>query len=230
MLILLPPSEGKQSGGTVHWYPSSGHFGVQLQEPRGIINALLTDDRVPLPVGARRTIPFSLPAFQRYNGVVWKHLDPSSFSDETRDRARLSVVAVSAVGGLFAYDDPVPEYKLKVGASFQGTGSVSKIWLPFLGKVIQTELQRSDHEGHRYVIDLLALEQSAAITRPAGLPWHRVELFGPNGERSGHNGKAAKGRLARSLLEIDDPEQLLVDLLKGRLSKDLDGWIPRLSA
>jgi hypothetical protein len=96
--------------------------------------------------------------------------------------------------------------------------------------VIQTELQRSDHEGHRYVIDLLALEQSAAMTRPAGLPWHRVELFGPNGERSGHNGKAAKGRLARSLLEIDDPEQLLVDLRKGRLSKDLDGWIPRLSA
>ena len=229
MIIILPPSEGKQAGGIVPWYPSSGRFGPNLQQPRGIILSLLNDESTPLPVGARRILTPSLPAFQRYNGVVWKHLDPSSFSDEIRDRASLSVVVVSALGGLFAYNDPVPEYKLKVGASFPGRVSVSKIWLPYLGKVIDIELQKTCHNGHRYVIDLLALEQSIAIARPAGLPWYRVELLGPNGERSGHNGKSAKGRLARRLLEIDNPEKVLGELLHGETLKDIDGWIPRIS-
>jgi len=230
MLILLPPSEGKEPGGTDLWNPNSGRFGAQLQEPRDVVNALLNDESVPLPAGARRTVPVSLPAFQRYNGVVWKHLDPASFTDKMLVRALASVVVVSAIGGLFAYDDPVPEYKLKVGASLRGIGAVSKMWLPFLGKAIELELQKDCHDGQRYVIDLLALDQSAAMKRPAGLPWYRVELFGPKGERSGHNGKAAKGRLARSLLESDEPEKDLDDILKGCFFEDLDGWIPRLSS
>ena len=228
MLLLRPPSEGKTPGGTDPWTTDSGRFGVALHELRTTVNNALVNPDVPLPAGARRTNPVSLPAYQRYSGVVWKHLSPATFTDETFRRACDQVAVVSAVGGLFAFADPVPEYKLKVGASFREVGSVAKLWQPQLGAFINEELRRVTHDGQRFVIDLLALDQAAAVRRPEGLPWYRVELLGPGGQRSGHNGKAAKGRLARALLDAIDPEQFLHDLLLGTTVLDLDGWAPRL--
>lgn len=228
MLLLLPPSEGKTPGGTNPWTTDSGQFGVALHELRTTVNNALDNLDVPLPAGALRTQPVSFPAYQRYSGVVWKHLSPATFTEETFQRACDQVAVVSAVGGLFAFADPVPEYKLKVGATLREVGSVAKLWQPHLGAVIDDELRREPHDGQRFVVDLLALEQAAAVRRPEGLPWYRVELLGPGGQRSGHNGKAAKGRLARALLDAEDPEQFLNDLLHGTSALDLDGWAPRL--
>jgi len=228
MLLLLPPSEGKTPGGTDPWTTDSGRFGVTLHELRTTVNNTLNNPDLPPPAGARRTNPVSLPAYQRYSGVVWKHLNPTTFTAETFRRASDHVAVVSAVGGLFAFTDPVPEYKLKVGASLRQVGSVAKLWQSQLGAAIDEELRREPHDGQHYVVDLLALEQAAAVRRPEGLPWYRVELIGPGGQRSGHNGKAAKGRLARALLDADDPEQFLRELLHGAAALDLDGWAPHL--
>jgi cytoplasmic iron level regulating protein YaaA (DUF328/UPF0246 family) len=143
--------------------------------------------------------------------VVWQHLDPATLDPLAARRASKSVVIVSALGGLHGWDDPVPDYKLKMSARTMATGPLAKFWLPHLAGLLP--------EGP--VIDLTALEQHAAVGRPDRADWIRVELIGPDGIRSGHAGKAAKGRLARRLLEIgvqvfDEPETP-------------DGWVLRLS-
>lgn len=223
MLLLLPPSEGKHPGGELPWVPGSGRYGRQLRDQRASIIDKLRDGHVTLPAGARRPVLVGLPASQRYSGVVWKHLSPGTLDDPAAHRAHLSLTVVSAVGGLFAFNDLVPDYKLKVGASIPDLGRVATFWQPHLGAVIAEELTTSRHDRSRYVIDLLAVEQAGAIIRPDGVAWYRCELVGPSGERAGHNGKAAKGRFARHLLSVDDP----LPLLDGWA--DPDGWTVRVS-
>ncbi len=55
----------------------------------------------------------SLPAWRRYTGVVWDHLDPASLAATDRRR----IVVVSGLLGLVRGDDPTPDYRLKMGAN-----------------------------------------------------------------------------------------------------------------
>lgn len=139
-----------------------------------------------------------LPAWRRYDGVVFQHLDPGSFSTEQHATASERIVVVSGLGGLFGFTDPVPEYRLKMGASLAPVGSVTKFWYPQLTEPIAA--------AGGTVIDLLPLEHASAVCRPAGVEWVRVELTGSDGRRAGHHAKAAKGRLARALLGVPDGE------------------------
>lgn len=209
MILLLPPSEGKAMGGEGMWDPSSGRYGSMLDRHRSVICSDLLNHE-SRPQHARFDTAGCLPAHQRYNGVVWKHLDPASLDPAAAAVARRSVLVVSALGGFFAWDDPVPGYKLKMSASTIATGRLTKYWLPVLSPLLRDTS----------VIDLTALEQSAALLRPRRSDWVRVELLGPQGQRSGHHGKAAKGRLARLLLERG-PE-----VLDGYV--DVEGWVARL--
>lgn len=209
MIIVLPPSEGKAPGGDGVWDPSSGRYGHQLATLRRQILDQLTDPDLR-PTGAVWAGGATLPAHRRYTGVVWRHLDPDGLSTDAEARARQSVVVASALGGLFGWDDPVPSYKLKMSAR-TALGTCARLWVPHLSTAL----------AGNTVIDLTALEQSAALARPDGADWIRVELVGPRGERSGHAGKAAKGRLARYLLEGG------MDVLDRYV--DPDGWTLRLS-
>jgi len=204
MYLLLPPSEGKAQGGSGSWDHHSGRFA--LAEQRSFV---LDAVRTAPPRSSVPPTGGSLPAFERYTGVVWQHLEPATLSATASRRARTQVLVASGLGGLFCWDDPVPSYKLKMAASTPQTGRLSKFWSRHLPSLL----------SDKPVIDLLALEQSAALPVPGEHQgWWRVELVGPTGERSGHNGKAAKGRLARALLSTDDP----IDLLGNY--EDLEGW------
>lgn len=140
----------------------------------------------------------ALPAWRRYDGVVFQHLDPASFSTEQHASASERIVVVSGLGGLFDFNDLVPEYRLKMGASLVPVGSVTKFWYPHLAEPIAA--------AGGTVIDLLPLEHTNAVRRPVGVKWVRVELTGSDGRRAGHHAKAAKGRLARALLGVPDGE------------------------
>jgi cytoplasmic iron level regulating protein YaaA (DUF328/UPF0246 family) len=210
MILLLPPSEGKASGGQGDWQVSSGRFGEVLGPLRRTVKRVLVDPELR-PSSSRWDGPQTLPAHRRYRGVVWQHLDPDTFDPAMTLRAANSVLVVSALGGFFAWDDPVPAYKLKLGARSEPTGVLSRFWRPALAPLLVGSP----------VVDLTALEQSAALARPVRSDWVRVELVGPDGARSGHHGKAAKGRLARSLLEHGP------DVLDRY--EDLEGWTLRLA-
>jgi uncharacterized protein len=203
---LLPPSEGKAPDGSdPGWSPDHGAVGDALAERRRtVVDALMAvggGDRKLLGVGGdhlERALQSNrsllgaptLPAWRRYTGVVWDHLDPASLTAAQRR----SIVVVSGLLGLVRADDPVPDYRLKMGVSLAPMGKLSRWWRPVLGPALATATRR------RTVVDLLPQEHRAAFTDTDRERFVVVDLVERSGAPGGHAAKAAKGRLARHLL------------------------------
>lgn len=213
LAILLPPSEGKAAGGgKPGWRPGHGEFGRALTRQRSELLAALDavggGDTKLLGVGGRnleearranlslRGSP-TLPAHQRYTGVVWDHLAPATMSAGVRRRAGESILVISGLLGLVGFDDPVPDYKLKIGASLPTVGKLATWWRESLSTTLNARLA-----GH-HVIDLLPNEHRTAWTPTpdAYASLRSVTFVEKSGQVAGHDAKAAKGTLARHLLE-----------------------------
>lgn len=212
LAILLPPSEGKAEGGrTPRWKVGSGSFGSALKSSRSEVVSALTaakgGDATLLGVNGKHLARAqeanrelegapTLLACERYTGVVWGHLSPSTLSAKARTRAAESVVVVSGLLGLVGFDDPVPDYRVKMGASLKPMGKLSTWWRDPLSKAL------NEWAAGRVVIDLLPNEHRAAWIPDDGLREHVVVTFvEKSGKVAGHDAKAAKGLLARHLLE-----------------------------
>ncbi len=221
LAILLPPSEGKAEGGHApRWKAGSGTFGSALRRPRTeVVAALLAakgGDAKLLGVNGKHLARAqesnrelegapTLPACERYTGVVWGHLSPDTLSTKARTRAVDSVVVVSGLLGLVGFDDPVPDYRVKMGASLKPMGKLSTWWRNPLSNAL------NDWADGRVVIDLLPNEHRAAWTPGDSMREHVVVTFvEKSGKVAGHDAKAAKGLLARHLLETHgDPMEAL---------------------
>lgn len=215
LVILLPPSEGKAPGGDgPAWSVDDGRFGPQLAAGRTrVINGLrrakggtakqlgAKADRLTAAKAANLGVVGAptLPAHARFTGVVWGHLDPPSLPARARRRAEAGVLVLSALTGITAWGDPVPDFRLTLSASVPPVGNVGAFWRPVLSPVLNAWL-----EGHT-VIDLLPNEHRAAwVPEPDRYDLRRPTLLHRNGTPAGHGGKAAKGLLARALLTSGD--------------------------
>lgn len=209
MFVLLPPSEGKASGGSGGWSPDDGRFGKALGPARrtvvdalvddighgdaarrskllGVKGANLTDavdDTLALPAG-----PPALKATERYTGVVWSHLDPAGLPTPGRAWTRKHVVVVSGLLGLVGANDPVPAYRCKMSIAPGGLGKLSRWWRPHLDAAL----------GTKPVVDLLPNEHADAVP-PRGSHWLTVRFETESGTAAGHHGKAGKGLFTRHL-------------------------------
>jgi len=215
LVVLLPPSEGKAPGGAgPAWAPAAGRFGARLADARAEVAAALSrvgggDERL-LGVGGRhleRAVAANrslvgaptTTAAQRYRGVVFDHVDVATLGPAARRRAARSVVVVSGLLGLVALDDPVPDYRLKMGARLAPFGVLARWWRPRLSPVL------AEHLRGAVVVDLLPAEHAAAWDRAAAT-WrvlYRVRFVERSGRAAGHDAKAAKGLLVRELLGTD---------------------------
>ena len=140
-LILLPPSEGKAGGGTGSpWADSPQSFPDLSVHRRKVIAALA--DAMAGPVEARSRIlgvgpakadeaaaanrsvdsTPTLPAIQRYTGVLYDALDYPALSAAVRHGVDRQVVIFSGLWGAVRPADPIPDYKLKMGATLPGLG------------------------------------------------------------------------------------------------------------
>ncbi|MEI2420883.1 peroxide stress protein YaaA, partial [Arthrospira platensis SPKY2] len=146
----------------------------------------------------------TLPVWQRYTGVVWEHLDPGSL--RAADRRRLLVF--SGALGLVRGDDPIPDYRLKMGGRLAPLGTMSAWWQPHLTSILEHLTRR------HLIVEMLANEQRAAYVAPstgsgrtastsgaATASGMTVTLLERDGKSGGHAAKAAKGLLARHLIE-----------------------------
>ena len=217
-LLLLPPSEGKAETGNQSrpWTPQLGAFGAVLETSRAqIVNQLRKDkggtQKLLGVSGAHLTRAQScnmqligapcLPAWQRYTGVVWDHLDLSSLTATQRNAFIKRIIVPSGLLGLVRADDHVPDYRLKMGARLAPFGTMSKFWNETITDALVAVVKK------RAVVDLLPNEHRAAIN------WNkldnvvRVDLVSHSGAVvGGHNAKAAKGLLARHLLVSTNSE------------------------
>jgi hypothetical protein len=206
--LLLPPSEGKASGGSgPAWITQRSHF-PELDDRRAevvrALAALRGGDEKLLGVGGNHlaqarlsnealATALSMPAWRRYTGVVWGALDVASLPANVKRRAMTSVVVPSGLLGLSTLADPTPEYRLKMGAALAPFGKLSTWWRPALGDAL------SEWAARRFVVDLLPNEHRAACSQ-ATMRGLSVTIVERDGRAGGHDAKAAKGRLARHLL------------------------------
>ncbi len=206
-MLLLPPSEGKAEGGNrrrAAWTPDSGSFGSALGDLRAeVVEALavagggdekllgVRGDHLVRAQSANTSLVGAavLPAWQRYTGVVWDHLDPTTLPAANHKR----IVVVSGLLGLVRGDDPVPDYRLKMSANLAPLGKLSTWWRAMLSAELAKVARR------RFVVDLLPQEHRAALAL-AGVDGVSLTLVDPTGKPGGHFAKAAKGELARAIL------------------------------
>jgi hypothetical protein len=220
--LLLPPSEGKaEGGGGPRWSTDAGRFGAALGPARAVIvEALAAAEGGSLRllgVGGRHLeraqaanasligAP-TLPAGRRYTGVVWDHLGLATLPVGARRRAATSVVVLSGLLGAATLEDPVPDYRLKMGASLPPLGVLSRWWRPTLSDVLDEFL------AGRVVIDLLPNEHRAAYDarRSRARAYVTMAFVERSGKAAGHDAKAAKGLLARHILiESGDPRRAI---------------------
>lgn len=210
-MLLLPPSEGKASDGDgAAWTPEAGRFGEALGRQRAaVVEALAAADggdgkllgvsgpHLERARGANLGLlgAPSSPVWCRYTGVVWDHLAPATLTAAQRRR----IVVVSGLHGLVRADDPVPDYRLKMGASLAPMGKLSTWWRPVLGDALRSLAPRTT------VVDLLPQEHRAAFGERDRARFVIVDLLERSGRPGGHAAKAAKGRLARHLLTTPGP-------------------------
>ena len=208
MLVLLPPSEGKASGGGGPPLDL-----VRLSHPAlnpvrtrvlGALQAAARDEPDALqralacPAGevekdAVLTTSGTLPALRRYTGVVYEALSYETLTPAGRRRANSSLRVASALFGLLAPTDRIPAYRLSGGTSVPGLGSLAAAWRPAL------EAELAAHRG--LVVDLRSGPYAALAKVPAAVQVRVLRESDGNRAVVSHDNKYTKGLLARELCE-----------------------------
>jgi hypothetical protein len=211
-LILLAPSEDKASGGVAarlaetpaqKWVRERLVTLAKTGSPEALKKAFDVKDLAldkarseALVLGGR--VPL-LPALSRYTGVAFQALDAASLPPETWAQ----VFILSNLRGLVRGDEPVPPYKLKLGA-IQGLKAhwreALKAPLAALPEGPVWELLPSD---------------SADLLKGWARPRHAVDIFDVRGKAISHFSKKYRGLVARWILthQQGDPRRVL----KGRI-------------
>ena len=229
-LILLPPSEGKADGGDGPcWAVADQSFPDLAEQRRVVVRALVeamgapSEDRSKLlGVGTAKAEEATatnlvvdsaptLPAIQRYTGVLYDALDYPSLPASVRRGVDRQVVILSGLWGAVRPTDLIPDYKLKMGAALPGLGRPARFWKPALTAALAEAASGT-------VWDLLPNEHAAAWDPAIAGRRIRVRFLDDvvkNGERTlvtvSHWNKLLKGALVRHVVEhgLDDPEGLV---------------------
>lgn len=215
-LILLPPSEGKAPGGSgAAWRRGTMALDLDRRRERvlaslrsamraneaarakllGVKGAALT-----AATAANRSVleAPTMPAIERYTGVLYDALDVGSLRAAERRRLDGIVVIVSGLWGAVAPTDPIPDYRLKMGAALPRLGKLSSWWRDDLSAAI------AERAAGRHVWNLLPNEHAAAWRAPAGLVQWSVRFLEPGRDGElvavSHWNKFLKGALVRHLL------------------------------
>ena len=236
-LVLLPPSKGKADGG------GTPRFGGTLRRRhplnaarRTVLDAVLADvpdlDDATLArvagVAARDVAATrqalahlddatTLPAHRRYTGIVHGNAGLADLPETRRGDEEVVLRIVSPLLGLVGPDEPVPAYRLELGAQLPSLGGLGPFWRDAAADHLQ-ELG----EGRR-VWDLLPGEHRRIwrddvrdALDPVDVRFLRPDGRSANAART----KVAKGRIAAALLA--DPT-LTPAQLSGRVALD-EGW------
>jgi uncharacterized protein len=209
VLVLLPPSETKRAGGDRRPLDLAALTAPELTPVRERLTAALVDLAGDRPA-ARAALGLSpaqddevvrnaalltsptLPAVERYTGVLYDALDVATLTRAQRRRADARLAVGSALFGLLRAADPVPAYRLSAGSALPGLPPLRALWRPALGPVLGAV--------DELVVDLRSGAYAALAPVP-GAVTVRVESRRPDGTRTvvSHNSKAHRGRVARLL-------------------------------
>lgn len=215
MKILLPPSETKHPGGTGEPFEPATLALPELHAHRAaVIDALVelaADEehaRRVLKLSERqsgdivhnrmlRTAP-TMPAIDRYTGVLFDALDARSLSAASRRWLGEHVWIHSAPFGPVGALDGIPSYRLAAGTALPGVVPMRRHW----AEATSAALSAAEPA---FVLDLRSEAYVALGPIPADLPSAYVRVVtddGDGGARAlNHFNKKSKGELVRALAE-----------------------------
>lgn len=235
-IILLPPSEGKASGGEGPPFDlESVSFGEFNKSRILLIKALGQLSKKPRV--AQKTLGVkgvaldkaradnadvmnspTLPAIERYTGVMYDSIDYESLDEAAKRVFGNSTLIMSGLFGIVRPFDLIPTYKLKMGAKIRANKDCAAIWKPLISKSLAKTIE------HGVIWDLLPNEHSAAWDPSQVLCDVRFTVkfleAGADGKLKtiNHWSKALKGALVRHLVvnpEAASREESALELLAG---------------
>jgi uncharacterized protein len=212
VLILLPPSEGKTAPASGPPLDLAALAHPELNPTRErIVNALvkLSAGRAARALAALELSPGqagelernaqlrsapAAPAAGVYTGVLYERLRLPELPPEARGR----VLIASALWGVVRPDDPIPAYRLSMGAQLPRLGGLAARWRPLLRRALPDE---------GLVVDMRSGPYAAAWT-PRAAEHVVVRAFTEHAGRRAavsHMVKATRGDVARLLLAAQVP-------------------------
>jgi cytoplasmic iron level regulating protein YaaA (DUF328/UPF0246 family) len=229
LFILLPPSEGKATGGTRR--PARLSFPA-LDPFRGrVLDALagLCADpdaavaALGLSPGQRdeaarnallRSAP-TQPAGKVYTGVLYDALDLAGLPDGARKPAERGVLVFSGLWGVVRLTDRIPTYRCPIAAKLPGVGPLQSYWRQTLAGPL------TEAFGSRLVLDLRSSGYASMWSPPPRTADRTVtvrvlheRVVDGTVTRSvvSHFNKATKGRLVRALTTAGATPRTVPDL------------------
>jgi uncharacterized protein len=210
LLILLPPSETKRPGGVGISIDRAAIIWAALDQTRErVISALQSVSQTEelsvraLKLGKRSvteaaknlslwTAP-TMPALQRYTGVLYDALNYAELSEAAMQRAERQLFIQSALFGLLPAMEQIPDYRLSADSKLPGinlkslwTQAHAAVWPRMLGPIL-------DMRSESYV---------ALNPVPKDRESYFVEVLDrAQGRALNHFNKKAKGAFVRSALE-----------------------------
>jgi cytoplasmic iron level regulating protein YaaA (DUF328/UPF0246 family) len=233
VLLLLPPSETKRHGGvagsvldlSLLSHPSlTGERKTILTATRKLSRNLATmSAALRLGPGQRdelirnrelRSSP-TLPAIERYTGVLYDALDASTLSASAREFARDNIQIHSAMFGLVGAEDPIPAYRLSHNSRLPDL-SLRRTWQPPISAILAA------HRG--LILDL----RSEAYVELGPVPvdnsfFLRVVAEGPDGRKRAlnHFNKKGKGLFTRAIASAGIEHSTVESLLDWASGADI---------
>lgn len=219
MLILLPPSETKRDGGADDAALDLAALSFpSLTKPRRAVLAafrrlsrnlstmsaalkLGPSQRFELVRNREITTSPTMPALERYTGVLFDALDVETLTPGARAFAHGRVVIHSALFGLLDADDRIPAYRLshdsRLHDSPPPTVRLKAVWAAPISEALK------GYDG--LILDFRSEGYVALgpVPASANVFFLRVVSEGPDGQKRAlnHFNKTGKGMLTRRLLE-----------------------------
>ena len=215
MLVLLPPSETKRPGGR-RTPLDLARLGLPALQPQreAVVDALLALSgdadaaaRVlklssrqlgEIEINAALRHGPTLPAVDRYTGVLYDALDPASLDSGARRWLGKHVLIHAAPFGPVGALDKIPAYRLGAAVTLPGLPPLRRVW----AGAVTTALAQLRVP---FILDLRSEAYVALGPVPSTIPaaYVRVVTSGADGQvrALNHFNKAAKGTLTRTLAE-----------------------------
>ena len=215
MLILLPPSETKRPDGWGRPLDVAGLALPRLTPQREAVIAALVGlsadadeaarvlklgptQRGEIAVNAALREAPTMPAIDRYTGVLYDALDAASVSAAGRRWLGAHVLVHSAPLGPVGALDAIPAYRLGAATSVPGVAPLRRLW----AQAVSAAIEDLDP---RFVLDLRSEAYVALGPVPAGTGSRYVRVVSEGSDGAvralNHFNKHAKGALVRRLAE-----------------------------
>jgi uncharacterized protein len=215
MLILLPPSETKRAGGTRRpLVLAELSLPVLLPQREAMVDAVIAlsadqeraarvlklgaTQRHEIDVNARLRTGLTMPAIDRYTGVLYDALDAASLDVVARRWLRGNVLIHSAPFGPIGAMDRIPAYRLGASTSIPGIPALRRLWADAVTDALA-------EASPSFVLDLRSEAYVALGPVPATVPSVYVRVVSESADgvtrALNHFNKHAKGELVRRLAQ-----------------------------